>query len=295
MSSQTHSNKAILTALGTNFLIAISKFIGFLITFSSAMLSEAIHSFADCANQVLLLIGSHRSKKKADSKYHFGHGKEEFLYAFLVAIVLFVFGAGVSIYEGIQHIIHPEKLKNVSVVLITLFVAFFLEMFSLYQALKVKGKDISLLKYIQKTTDSSTVVVLIEDSAALIGLGFSFVFILLAHFVNPVFDGIGALVTGLILGLLSILLAVELGKMLKGEGLSQAATYQLRSSISKLGIVECVNSVQSTVIGNDKYLILISVNPYDFINGKDVENISKKIKKIVLESYSKSLVYVDYT
>lgn len=293
MSSHS-SKKAIFTAFFANLLIAISKLIGYLVTFSSSMLSEAIHSFADCANQILLLIGSHRASKAADSKYHFGHGKEEFLYSFLVAIILFTFGAIFSIYEGVHHILHPEKIKNVSVVLITLFFAFFLELYSLYQALKAKGSDVPLLKYIQKTTDSSSVVVLIEDSAALVGLGFSFTAILLAYFVNPIFDGIGALITGLILGWLSIVLAIELGKLLKGEGLSLADSYKVKSNVLKLDLVETVNSVQSTVIGNNKYLILVSVNPYDFSNGKEVEEISQTIKDSVLVLYPNSLIYVDF-
>lgn len=293
MSSHS-SNKAIITAFGANFLIAISKLVGYFVTFSSSMLSEAIHSFADCINQILLLVGSHRAKKSADSKYHFGHGREEFLYSFLVAIILFTFGAAFSIYEGINHILHPEKIHNVLVVLVTLFIAFFLELYSLYQALKIKDKNQSYLEYIKKTTDSSSVVVLIEDTAALVGLGFSFTAILLAYFVNPVFDGVGALITGLILAWLSIILAIELGKLLKGEGLSQPQTYKLKTQILKLKLVEKVNSIQSTVIGKNKYLILVSVDPFDFDNAKDIENISEKIKLVLKESYTNSIIFVDF-
>lgn len=290
-----HTNKAIFVALGANLLIAISKLIGYFFTMSSAMFSEAVHSFADCFNQILLLIGSKKATKLANHKYQFGHGKEEFLYSFLVAIILFSFGSLFAIYEGVHHIIHPEPIKNVSIVLVTLLFAFIVEGYSLLQALKVKGKNISYLSYIKKTTDSSSVVVLIEDTAALVGLGFTFVAILLAVTVNPIFDGIGALVTGLILGVLSIILALELGKLLKGEGLSQSETFKLKMLINKTKLVQQVNAIQSMVIGRDKFLIIVSVDPFDSDSGLDIENISETIKQLILKEFEEALIFVDFS
>ena len=291
--------KTILIAFSTNFLIAVSKFAGFLLTRSASMLSESMHSLADCANQVLLLIGHFRSSKKGDNKFNFGHGKEEFLWSFLVAIILFTLGSVFSIYEGIKHIIHPEKLEHLPVVLVILLVGIGLESYSLFHAVKEaneeKPKKQTFIKYIKKTSNASNIVVLIEDSAAITGLLGSFIFILLAYFVDPIFDGIGAIFTGLILGFLSVFLAIELGNLIKGESLSAKDTYLIKTLILKEKLVENINGIYSTIIGNDKYLIIVSVDPFNSDSGYDIEDISIKIKNLVKEKYPESTVFVDFS
>lgn len=292
--------KTILIAFATNLLIAMSKFIGFIFTKSASMLSESIHSLADCANQILLLVGYFRSNKKSDTTFNFGYGKEEFLWSFLVAIILFSLGSLFSIYEGIKHVINPEKLEHLPVILIILFVGIILEGNSLYYAFKEinveRSKNkLGLIKHIKKSSNASNLVVLIEDSAAIAGLIGSFVFILLAYFVNPIFDGIGAIFTGLILGVLSVFLAIELAQLIKGESLSAKETFILKTLILKEKFVENVNYIRSMIIGNDKYIIIVSVDPFNSDNGYEIEEISSKIKQIVKEKYNESDIFVDFS
>lgn len=291
--------KTILIAFLSNFLIAASKFVGFLFTQSASMLSEAIHSFADCGNQILLFIGNKRSSKQNDKKFNFGYGREEFLWSFLVAIILFSFGAIFSIIEGIKHVLKPEKLENLPVLLIILAIGILMEGYSLSHALKEANTDknfkkFGLIKYIKRTSNASNIVVMIEDFAAIIGLSSSFLFILLSYFLNPIFDGIGAIITGLILGSLSIFLAIELSNLIKGESLTEQETFNLKKLILNKKCVENINGVYSTIIGNNKYLIIISVDPYDFDNGINIEKISENIEKLVLNIYPDSSVFIDF-
>ena len=291
-----HSNKAIFTAMIGNTLIAIAKLIGFVFTSSSAMLSEAVHSFADSANQVLLLIGNKRALIRGNHKFNFGYGKEEFILSFLVAIILFMFGAIFAIYEGIGQIIHPKIIRDVGWVLTILIFASTVEGYSLLQAYKAKKSKDNFFTYLRKTSDSATVVVIIEDTAALIGLVFSFIFILLAYLVNPIFDGIGAIITGVILGTLALLLAFELYKLLAGESISATETYKNRQLIRKqCRNIEQINFIKSMIIGNNKYLIIVSIDPFDSDNGEDVQNLSKQIKSLILEKYPTSEVFVDFS
>lgn len=290
--------KTILIAFSSNLLIAVSKFIGFMFTRSASMLSESIHSLADCANQILLLVGHFRANKKSDAKFNFGYGREEFLWSFLVAIILFSLGSVFAIYEGIKHVINPEKLEHLPVVLIILAVGIILESYSLFHAVKEANeekKNTTFIKYIKKTSNASNIVVLIEDFAAIIGLSGSFIFILLAYFINPIFDGIGAIFTGVILGFLSIFLAMELGNLIKGESLPQKETYEIKTLILKKGLVENINGIYSTIIGNDKYLIVVSLDPFNSDNGFDIEEISRVIKDLIKEKYDDSIVFVDFS
>lgn len=286
--------KPILIALISNILIAICKFFGYVITGSASMLSESIHSLGDCGNQLLLIIGKHRSEKQADFKFNFGHGKEEFIWSFLVAIILFSLGSIFSCVEGIKHIITPTKLENIFLVIGILFIGICLEGFSLYHALKETNNK-NIFKYIKQSSNSSNLVVLIEDFAAITGLTFSFIFILMAYFINPIFDGVGALTTGIILGALSIILAIELANLIKGESLSQKETYQIKSMIIKEKLVENVNGIFSTIIAKEKYLIIVSVDPHNSDNGYDIEYISQKIKTIIKEKYPNATIFVDFS
>ena len=197
--------------------------------------------------------------------------------------------------EGLIHILHPQKLENLSIILVVLVIALSLEGCSFIQALKSKKENQTILEYLKQTSNSSSAVVLIEDFAALIGLTSSFLFILLAKFVHPVFDGVGAVITGLVLGFLSILLAVELGKLIKGESLPAIETGKIKMPIKKANLVESINSVESTIIGNNKYLIIVSVDPYDFDNGNLIEKVSKTIKDIILDILPNSRVLVDFS
>lgn len=296
MSGEAHNSKAILTAMIGNMLIAVAKLLGFVFTASSAMLSEAVHSFADSANQILLLIGNKRALIRGNHKFNFGYGKEEFILSFLVAIILFMFGAIFAIYEGIHQIMHPKEIKNIVWVLAILLFAIIVEGYSLIQAYRARKTKENFFIYLRKTSDSATVVVIIEDTAALLGLGLSFIFILLAYTIDPIFDGVGAIATGVILGALALLLAFELYKLLAGESLSATETYKIRQLISKnCRNIEQINFIKSMIIGNNKYLIIVSIDPFDSDSGEDVQNLSHKIKELITKQYPTSEVFVDFS
>src|SRR6056300_277862 len=178
------SKKVIYAALLGNSLIAVTKFVAASISGSSAMLSEGIHSLVDTGNQVLLLYGLHRSKRPADEQFPFGHGKEVYFWSFVVAILVFALGAGVSVCEGITHLMHPEPIKSPYVNYIVLVLAMFFEGAALYFAMtefsRTKGKW-GYLEAVRKGKDPTGFVVLFEDSAAMLGLFAAFLGVFLTQ------------------------------------------------------------------------------------------------------------------
>ena len=205
------SKKVIYAALIGNTLVATTKFVAATITGSSAMLSEGIHSVVDTGNQLLLLLGLHKAKKPADERFPFGHGKEVYFWSFVVAILIFAVGAGVSVYEGIIHLMHPAPIKNPYVNYIVLALAMLFEGAALYFALtefsRTKGKW-SYLEAVQKGKDPTGFVVLFEDSAAMLGLLVAFLGVFLTQLTgNLLFDSLASIVIGLILGGTAVWLA----------------------------------------------------------------------------------------
>ena len=209
-------------AIVANFLIAILKFIVAAITGSSAMLSEGIHSTADTGNELLLLLGLHQSKKPPDESHPFGHGQDLYFWSLIVAIILFSTGGGMSIYEGITHLINPAELKNPLWNYGVLAFAFILEGISwsiaLREFLKRKRPEESIWTSLRSSKDPSVFIVLGEDSAALTGLIVaSFGVFLTERFQSPIPDGIASILIGIILGIVAIFLAYESKSLLIGE------------------------------------------------------------------------------
>ena len=215
------SKKVILAALIGNSLIAVTKFAAAAFTGSSAMLSEGIHSLVDTGNQVLLLYGLKRANKPPDELFPFGYGKEIYFWCFVVAILIFAVGAGVSLYEGVHHIRSPQPLHNVMVNYVVLALAMVFEGAAWYYAIRAftraKGKW-GYLEAVQRSKDPSLFVVLFEDSAAMIGLIVAFLGIALTQLTGiEQFDGIASVIIGLILAGTAIWLAYETKGLLIGE------------------------------------------------------------------------------
>jgi cation diffusion facilitator family transporter len=251
------SKKVIYAALIGNSLVAITKFIAATMTGSSAMLSEGIHSVVDSGNQLLLLLGLHKAKKPADDRFPFGHGKEVYFWSFVVAMLIFAVGAGVSVYEGINHLLHPEPIENpyINYIVLTLAVGF--EGVALYYALteftRAKGKW-SYLEAVQKGKDPTTFVVLFEDSAALLGLLVAFLGVFLTQVTgNLYFDGLASIVIGLILGGTAIWLAYETKGLLIGESANVKVIADIRKIVAGYPLVEHVNEVLTMHMG-PKYI-----------------------------------------
>lgn len=285
----TGSKKVIYAALVGNGLISITKFIAASITGSSAMLSEGIHSLVDTGNQVLLLNGLKKAQKPPDKDFPFGHGKEIYFWSFIVAILIFALGAGISIYEGILHIRHPEPVTSPYINYIVIALALIFEGFAWYFAFKEfkksKGKW-SYLTAVQKAKDPSVFVVLFEDSAALIGLVVAFLGIFLGQVTGIVyFDGAASIVIGLILAGTAIWLAYETKGLLIGESANDSIVQGIRKIASGFDNVDHVNEVLTLHMGPEFILVNISLDFMDEASADEVERTIAKMDREIKINY----------
>jgi cation diffusion facilitator family transporter len=269
------SKKVIYAALVGNALVAVTKFAAATITGSSAMLSEGIHSVVDTGNQLLLLLGLHKAKKPADERFPFGHGKEVYFWSFVVALLIFAVGAGVSLYEGIQHLLHPEPIKSPYVNYVVLVLAMLFEGAALYFALteftRSKGKW-SYLEAVKKGKDPTNFVVLFEDSAAMLGLIVAFLGVFLTQITgNLVFDGLASIVIGLILGGTAIWLAYETKGLLIGESANLPVVKEIKQIVADYPYVEHVNEVLTMHMGPKYILANLSVDFKDEVRAAELE------------------------
>lgn len=215
------SKLPIYTALAANLAIAVTKFIAAGITGSSAMISEGIHSLVDTVNEIFLLIGIKKSKMPADERRPFGYGKELYFWAFIVSILIFGLGGGISFYEGIMHLRHPSALTDPFWNYIVLAIAFAFDGLSFITAFKEFNRQRGKLSFwaaVKRSKDPSTFVVLFEDAADLLGLIVAFLGVYLGHLFHlPFIDGLASIVIGVILTVISLLLARESRSLLMGE------------------------------------------------------------------------------
>jgi cation diffusion facilitator family transporter len=250
--------KAILAALGANAGIAVAKFVGFAITGSSSMLAEAVHSVADTSNQGLLLLGQKTSQRKATKEHPFGFGRDRYFYSFIVALMLFTLGSAFALYEGIHKIQHPEALTSPIVAVVILVLAILLESYSFYTAIteskKIKG-DATWWGFIRQSRTPELPVVLLEDAGALLGLVFALIGVSLSVLTDePVWDGVGTVMIGVLLGIIAVILIIEMKSLLIGEG---ATDKELETIIDELaaGKVQRVIHIRTQYLGPDELLV----------------------------------------
>lgn len=277
--SHNGSLKAVIYALVGNSLIATIKYVVSFFTLSSAMLAEAVHSTADCLNQVFLLIGNKRAKKHPTEMHSFGYERESFFWGLMVAVLLFFIGALFSIQEGIHKLNNPEPLKNMHWIFIVLIASIFIEgkSFSVaYIEFKKRNKK-SFIKGIEESTDTNLLVILLEDFAALSGLVIVLLTTLLS-FINPIFDAIGSVLVGILLASVSVKLANEIRKLIIGESMSREKRAIIKEIVSGFNNVKHVNSIKTMALGTNKYLILISVDIEEDATGYDIEDMVEQIK-----------------
>ena len=219
--SAADSSKHIIQSLGVNLVIAVAKFIAAYVTGSGAMLAEAIHSFADCGNQLLLLRGVKESKRPADEAHPLGYGRTLYFWSFMVALLLFTGGGVFSIYEGVHHFQHPEPVENVGLAIAILGGALLLEGWATIGNIKELNRrrgDVSFIRFLRETKDSDLVVVFGENAAAVLGLFFALIAVTAAHFTGDArLDAVGSLLVGIILIGVAIFLATEVKSLLVGE------------------------------------------------------------------------------
>jgi len=283
------SKKVIYAALVGNSLIAITKFIAASITNSSAMLSEGIHSLVDTGNQVLLLYGLARSKKPADEMFPFGYGKEIYFWSFVVAILIFAVGAGVSLYEGIHRILHPQPIADAYINYIVLSLAIIFEGFAWYFALKEFNKQKGKFGYfsaIQRAKDPSIFVVLFEDTAAMLGLVVALIAIALGQYTgNPYLDGVASVIIGLILAATAIWLAYETKSLLIGERANSPVVEGIREIATNTGHVDHVNEVATMHMGPDFVLVNMSLDFSDEIDAQEIKQTVTTMTQRVKQEY----------
>ena len=284
----TGGTRTIVTALIANFTISIAKFFGFIITSSSAMLAEAVHSLADTSNQALLLLGKKRSKKLPSAQRPFGFGRERFFWAFVVSLVLFSLGSMYAVYEGIEKIRHPHEIESLWWALAILLFAMVMEAYAFQTAVKesrfYKG-DHSWKSFIRRSRIPELPVVLLEDFGALMGLVFAFVCVLIADITgNAIWDGIGTLSIGILLGLIAIILAIETKSLLIGEGALPEQIVRIENAITSSPEVLSLIDMRTEYLGPETLLVAAKIefsgetSPSD-ISG-DVDTIENRIREV---------------
>jgi cation diffusion facilitator family transporter len=255
MSHTNGSIKAIMYAMGANGGIAVAKGLAAWYTSSGAMLAEAIHSFADCANQVLLLVGLRRAKRPVSEEHPLGYGKAIYFWSFIVALMLFSMGGIFSIYEGAHKMLHPEMPTSPWVAVGVLVVSILLEIGSLKGALnevnRVKGKR-SLARWFKVSRQSELIVVIGEDIAALLGLLLALAAVLLTMVTaNPLFDALGTMAIGVVLVLVAVTIGIEVKSLLIGESADPETVSAMREFLSGRSEVAEVYSLITLQLGTE--------------------------------------------
>mgnify|MGYP000042885006 FL=1 len=257
--STSGSMRAIIAALLANIGIAITKFIAAAFSGSASMLAEGIHSLADSANQVLLIIGGKRAKRAATAAHPFGYGRSRYIYAFMVSIILFSIGGLFSIMEGINKLSEPHELEMVWLPLTVLAVSIVLESISLRTALREakheRGKK-SLIEFIRHAKSPELPVVMLEDMAALVGLVLAFAGVgltVITH--NPIWDAIGTLSIGVLLILVAVILGAETSSLLIGEGATAEDTAHIRKALEATPGVKSVIHMKTLYLGPDELML----------------------------------------
>jgi len=255
--------RAVFAALAANLGIALAKFIAFLFTHSASMLAESVHSVADTGNEVLLLVGRGRSLRPPSDEHPFGFGRERYFYGFVVSVMLFTVGAAFSIYDGIHKIVNPEPIRSPQVAIVVLVLSAVLEAFSLRtgvaEANKVRGGR-SWGTFIRRTKAPELPVVLLEDLAALIGLGFAFAGVTLTWITRDGrWDGAGSLAIGLLLATAAAILAVEMKSLLIGEAASTEVQRKIVAALEDGPEVERVIHMRTVHISPDAILVAAKI------------------------------------
>ena len=278
----TTGKKTILAALIANVGIAIAKFAGFAITKSSTMLAEGIHSSADSANQLLLLLGTRRAKREPSSKHPFGYGRERYFWSFVVALILFSLGSLFAIYEGIEKIRHPHALNNASWAIGILIFGIFIESFSfrtaIVEAKTIKGET-SWSKFVVRSKQPEIPVVLLEDAGALFGMVIALGAITLVKTTGePIWDGSGTLSIGVLLGVIAIILAREMHSLIIGEAASETDLSKIVSVIENNTQVVQLVEIRTQHLGPEEILIGVRVAFHETLQTKDIARLINKLE-----------------
>ena len=256
---QEGSRKAVVAALLANAGIAVAKFVGFLVTGASSMLAESVHSVADSSNQGLLLLGAARARKRPTEIHSFGYGRERYFWSFVVALVLFVLGAVFSVFEGYEKLRHDHHVESAGVAVGILLVAIALETVSFRTAVREaeheRGEE-SWWAFVRKSRNPEIAVVLLEDLGALVGLFLALAGVSLSAITgDPMWDGVGTLAIGALLGVIAVILVIEMRSLLIGESATPEETRRIRTAIESGRGVQRLIHMRTQHLGPDELLV----------------------------------------
>lgn len=286
----SESKTAIYAALAGNLAIAVVKLIAAVITGSSAMVSEGIHSMVDSGNQGLLLLGLSRSKKPPDNEHPYGHGRELYFWSFVVAIAFFAVGGGVSVYEGIRHLLAPVPIEDPFWNYVVLGSAFVFESITWlfgWRAFRKSMGSQGPLQAIRRSKDPTDFIVIFEDSAALTGLVIAFLGVFFGHRLgNPYLDGTASILIGLVLATVATFLAYETKGLLIGEGYGPKTIRELQAIIGNDEAVEHLNKLLTQFLGPDDVMLTAEVRFRDRLTTPEIREAVKRIRERVRAKHS---------
>ncbi len=286
MAASGGSTTIVVIALLANMAIAICKFLAYLWTSSSAMLSEAIHSFVDTSNQAVLLYGIKRSKRPPDTQHPFGYSKELYFWSFIVAILLFSLGAGVALYEGFEKLLHPHPIKNAHISYMVLLAAMVIEGFATYKAaseFNSRRGGRGVIQALKSSKDPALFAIVLEDVAAMVGLFCALIGIFIAdHFSIAEADGIASIVIGLVLAFVAIFMSREIRALIVGESASpevqQGLHNIIKSEVGQGRPIKEINEISTMHLGPEDILVAASVDFYDGQTTEIVEAVTSRLE-----------------
>ena len=279
------SSKTVFLALSVNFFIGVIKSFVAFITSSSAMFSEAVHSFVDSFNQFLLWFGIKQTKKSNPKLYPFGRGREEYFWTLVVAVLIFTVGGLVSLEHGIEALSHPKELDNLYISITILSISILLETYVLIKAVKkLRGnKDKkSILKLLKESNDGPLIAIVVEDFAATLGLIFALVGTLLTYFTNnSIYDALSAISIGILLMVSGIFLGYEMKHLITGETVNKDVYKVVENALLNEDKVKEVISVKIVSIGTNKYLGIVKVDYLDSYTDLEIVDLNKRVQEII--------------
>lgn len=300
MAIESGSKKAVVAALLGNFGIALFKLFAAVMSRSSSMLAESYHSFSDTMNQILLLYGLKRSCRKPDDGHPFGYGKEQFFWAFVVAILLFGVAGTLSVREGFHKLAHPESIQKIWLTYLAIGVGFFFESVAFRYALKSLRKEIKQEGYkniftaVRNSKNPTILTVFFEDLLALTGLFIAAAAVTLTHVTGILFfDAAASILIGLLLMGFALFLAYEIRNLLVGESVTRRRRGLILGCVRSLSEVERVLSLKTMHLGPDEVLVALEIAFDDSLTVSELEDVTRKIETGIKEIIPKSRIYIE--
>ena len=282
--AKSSSTATVILAFSVNLLIAITKFFIWGITGSSAFFSEAIHSLVDSTNQGMLWYGQIRSVKGPDTRYPLGRGREEYFWGLVVAVVFFTLGGVVSVQHGIEALMHPKKLDNLSISIWVLIISIILESYVLVKAVKElrrnENEEKSIFQLLQESSEGSLIAIVVEDFAATLGLVIALIGVSAAHVTgNSIFDGASSVLIGLLLMISGVFLGYEMKHLIVGESVDKETKNRIYNLIDSNESIKEVSNLDVVIIGSNKYLVVGDIDYLDDLDDETIGNANNQIIK----------------